>query len=113
MQAVNKAYEWLILYDFLNVDILSRQEWSLMKYIPYLFVTFHLLFSCISPPRIQFPHAAQEVCYLGLLNAFSKSTNLKDHFYHINDILFKQNISVHFLESTEITEKRKPSFLHV
>ena len=61
MRAVNKAYEWLALYDHLNEQILSRQEWILMQYIPYLFVVFHLLFSCISPPRTQFPQSVQEV----------------------------------------------------
>ena len=61
MQAVNKAYEWLQLYDDLNVDIVTYQEWTLMRYIPYLFVTFHMLFSCLAPPRIQFPQSVQEV----------------------------------------------------
>ena len=61
MQAVNKAYEWLVLYDLLNEDIVSHQEWSLMRYLPYLFVIFHLLFSCLAPPRVQFPQIIQEV----------------------------------------------------
>nr|CAB3230952.1 chromosome transmission fidelity protein 18 homolog [Phallusia mammillata] len=60
MTSVNKAYEWMLLYDHINKEVALHQEWVLMRYTPYIFVLFHLLFSCISPPKIQFPQTANE-----------------------------------------------------
>nr|XP_026693827.1 chromosome transmission fidelity protein 18 homolog isoform X1 [Ciona intestinalis] len=74
--AINKAYEWLLLQDQINLHISSIQEWVLMRYTPYLFVFFHLLFACIAPPRIQFPQTEQEN-----RKKLQKSENLLDSMF--------------------------------
>lgn len=37
-----------------------------MGYVPYVAVTFHLLFAANQPPRIQYPHSQYEVSIYNL-----------------------------------------------
>lgn len=55
------ANDWLCFTDLLNSEILSTQNYSIMPYIPYITVTFHLLFATNQVPRIQYPHAEHDV----------------------------------------------------
>lgn len=47
-----------------------------MPYIPYITVTFHLLFATNQTQRIQYPHADQDV-----------STNQSSQFFNVKSIL--------------------------
>ncbi|XP_017291014.1 chromosome transmission fidelity protein 18 homolog isoform X2 [Kryptolebias marmoratus] len=57
---VCEALEWLTFSDRLNQVILHEQNFSLMKYLPFLSVTFHFLFAHTSVPRITYPHSQHE-----------------------------------------------------
>uniref|UniRef100_H2ZKA6 AAA+ ATPase domain-containing protein n=1 Tax=Ciona savignyi TaxID=51511 RepID=H2ZKA6_CIOSA len=60
MTAINKSFEWLLLADRINRHVMSIQEWVLHRYTPYIFVMFHLLFACITPPKISFSQTESE-----------------------------------------------------
>lgn len=61
MHSVCDALEWLAFSDRLNQMILHNQNFSLMKYLPFLSVTFHFLFAHTHVPRIKYPHSHHEV----------------------------------------------------
>ncbi|XP_051789292.1 chromosome transmission fidelity protein 18 homolog [Erpetoichthys calabaricus] len=54
------ALEWLEFTDHLNQQILHNQNFSLMRYLPFLPVTFHQLFAASSVPRINYPNSQFE-----------------------------------------------------
>ncbi|XP_056018073.1 chromosome transmission fidelity protein 18 homolog [Ostrea edulis] len=60
MEGLVLANDWLCFTDLLNCQIAQTQNYSIMPYIPYVTVTFHLLFATNQPQRIQYPHADQE-----------------------------------------------------
>nr|XP_022313340.1 chromosome transmission fidelity protein 18 homolog [Crassostrea virginica] len=60
MEGLVLANDWLCFTDLLNSEILSTQNYSIMPYIPYITVTFHLLFATNQVPRIQYPHAEHD-----------------------------------------------------
>uniref|UniRef100_A0A8C5DE41 Chromosome transmission fidelity protein 18 homolog n=1 Tax=Gouania willdenowi TaxID=441366 RepID=A0A8C5DE41_GOUWI len=60
LQIVCEALDWLSFSDRLNQVILQNQNFSLMKYLPFLSVTFHFLFAHAHVPRISYPHSHHE-----------------------------------------------------
>ncbi|CAK6971773.1 chromosome transmission fidelity protein 18 homolog [Scomber scombrus] len=54
------ALDWLGFSDRLNHVIMHGQNFSLMRYLPFLSVTFHFLFAHTHVPRISYPHSQQE-----------------------------------------------------
>ncbi|XP_069761077.1 chromosome transmission fidelity protein 18 homolog isoform X2 [Narcine bancroftii] len=54
------ALEWLSFTDILNEKVLSMQNFQLMRYLPFLPVTFHMLFAASSVPRISYPSSHYE-----------------------------------------------------
>lgn len=68
---LNLATEWLCFVDGLSQYTAHTQDYSVMKYVPFLHVTFHLLYAAYVPPRITFPHVQFEVH-----QAHTKITNL-------------------------------------
>lgn len=60
MEGLVLANDWLCFTDLLNSQISSTQNYSIMPYIPYITVTFHLLFATNQTQRIQYPHADQD-----------------------------------------------------
>ncbi|KAG2455611.1 chromosome transmission fidelity protein 18 homolog isoform X2 [Polypterus senegalus] len=54
------ALEWLEFTDHVNQQILHNQNFSLMRYLPFLPVTFHQLFAASSVPRINYPNSQFE-----------------------------------------------------
>jgi hypothetical protein len=58
---INAANDWLGFIDQVNQRILRSQDYSMMGYIPYLMVTFHLHFAASNIPKIQYPQSAYEV----------------------------------------------------
>uniref|UniRef100_H3ALW1 Chromosome transmission fidelity factor 18 n=1 Tax=Latimeria chalumnae TaxID=7897 RepID=H3ALW1_LATCH len=55
------ALEWLEFSDILNEYIMHGQNFQLMRYLPFLPVTFHMLFAASSVPRIAYPSSQYEV----------------------------------------------------
>lgn len=60
---VQVANEWMCFADTIQLFTNTTQNYSLMGYLPYLPVTFHLLFASNSHPRIQYPHSQFEVTF--------------------------------------------------
>lgn len=61
LQCVCDALDWLSFSDRLNQVILHGQNFTLMRYLPFLSVTFHFLFAHTHVPRISYPHSQHEV----------------------------------------------------
>jgi len=60
---VSMATDWLCFNDEVTQYIQHKQDYRLMPYLPFLAVTFHLLFASNNPPRIQFPHSWSDVSW--------------------------------------------------
>lgn len=71
MEGLNFAMDWLCFVDKANQYIAHKQDYCLLPYIPYVTVTFHMLFASNQAPRIQYPHSQYEASV-----KLSKSQNL-------------------------------------
>ncbi|KAJ8363965.1 hypothetical protein SKAU_G00127960 [Synaphobranchus kaupii] len=60
LRGVCLALEWLGFSDILNETIMHGQNFSLMRYLPFLPATFHLLFAATTVPRISYPSSQYE-----------------------------------------------------
>uniref|UniRef100_A0A3P8UV44 Chromosome transmission fidelity protein 18 homolog n=1 Tax=Cynoglossus semilaevis TaxID=244447 RepID=A0A3P8UV44_CYNSE len=78
MHSVCDALEWLAFSDRLNQMILHNQNFSLMKYLPFLSVTFHFLFAHTHVPRIKYPHSHHEATSRLLTSSYALSSMLAD-----------------------------------
>ncbi|MED6250580.1 hypothetical protein ATANTOWER_031513 [Ataeniobius toweri] len=78
LQAVCEALDWLTFSDRLNQVILHGQNFSLMKYLPFLSVAFHFLFAHPHVPRISYPHSHHEASTHLLSSRNALSTMLAD-----------------------------------
>uniref|UniRef100_A0A3P9KUE8 AAA+ ATPase domain-containing protein n=1 Tax=Oryzias latipes TaxID=8090 RepID=A0A3P9KUE8_ORYLA len=78
LQSVCEALDWLLFADRLNQEILRGQNFSLMKYLPFLSVTFHFLFAHTTVPRISYPHGHHEASSRLLSSRNALSTMLVD-----------------------------------
>ncbi|KAH0631758.1 hypothetical protein JD844_019524 [Phrynosoma platyrhinos] len=54
------ALEWLGFSDLVNQGVLHGQNFQLMRYLPFLPVSFHLLFAASNVPRLVYPNSQQE-----------------------------------------------------
>uniref|UniRef100_A0A669F3R7 Chromosome transmission fidelity protein 18 homolog n=1 Tax=Oreochromis niloticus TaxID=8128 RepID=A0A669F3R7_ORENI len=78
LQSVCEALDWLAFSDKLNHVILHGQNFSLMKYLPFLSITFHFLFAHTNVPRISYPHSQHEASSRLLSCKNALSTMLAD-----------------------------------
>uniref|UniRef100_A0A672GVH7 Chromosome transmission fidelity protein 18 homolog n=1 Tax=Salarias fasciatus TaxID=181472 RepID=A0A672GVH7_SALFA len=78
LQSVCEALDWLSFSDRLNQVILHNQNFSLMKYLPFLSVTFHFLFAHTHVPRISYPHSHHDASSRLLSSRNALSTMLAD-----------------------------------
>ncbi|XP_024115257.1 chromosome transmission fidelity protein 18 homolog isoform X1 [Oryzias melastigma] len=78
LHCVCEALDWLLFSDRLNQEILHGQNFSLMKYLPFLSVAFHFLFAHTSVPRIAYPHSHYEASSRLLSSRNALSTMLLD-----------------------------------
>ncbi|XP_072240869.1 chromosome transmission fidelity protein 18 homolog [Leuresthes tenuis] len=78
LQSVCEALDWLSFTDRLNQVILHGQNFSLMRYLPFLSVTFHFLFAHTHVPRISYPHSNHEAASRLLSSRNALSTMLAD-----------------------------------
>uniref|UniRef100_A0A8C9VEL6 Chromosome transmission fidelity protein 18 homolog n=1 Tax=Scleropages formosus TaxID=113540 RepID=A0A8C9VEL6_SCLFO len=60
LRGVCLALEWLSFSDLLNEAVMHLQNFSLMRYLPFLPAAFHLLFAATSVPRINYPNSQYE-----------------------------------------------------
>uniref|UniRef100_A0A9J8CE97 Chromosome transmission fidelity protein 18 homolog n=1 Tax=Cyprinus carpio carpio TaxID=630221 RepID=A0A9J8CE97_CYPCA len=70
MLGVCSGLDWLCFTDLLNECILHGQNYSLMRYFPFLPAAFHHLYAANSVPRINYPHSHYE--------AFTKTQHTKN-----------------------------------
>ncbi|KAL8593155.1 hypothetical protein ACOMHN_009810 [Nucella lapillus] len=61
LTVLNLSAEWLCFVDGISQYTAHKQDYSLMKYVPFLPVAFHLMYAAFVPPRINFPHVQFEV----------------------------------------------------
>ncbi|XP_063286530.1 chromosome transmission fidelity protein 18 homolog isoform X1 [Pelobates fuscus] len=54
------ALDWLGFTDIVNTTIMHRQNFQLMRYLPFLPVAFHLFFAASHIPRIAYPNSHYE-----------------------------------------------------
>ncbi|XP_068445320.1 chromosome transmission fidelity protein 18 homolog [Clinocottus analis] len=78
MQSVCEALDWLSFSDRLNHVIMHGQNFTLMRYLPFLSVTFHFLFAHTQVPRISYPHSQYEASSRLLSSKNALSTMLAD-----------------------------------
>ncbi|XP_043097625.1 chromosome transmission fidelity protein 18 homolog isoform X2 [Puntigrus tetrazona] len=79
MLSVCAGLDWLCFSDLLNECVLHGQNYSLMRYFPFLPAAFHHLYAANSVPRINYPHSHYE--------AFTKSQHTKNALLAmLNDI---------------------------
>ncbi|XP_015177515.1 PREDICTED: chromosome transmission fidelity protein 18 homolog [Polistes dominula] len=55
LQNVSVATEWFQFYDGISTCVLHNQNWSIMPYINYAFLTWHLYLSTTKIPKLFFP----------------------------------------------------------
>lgn len=67
LMGVCSGLDWLGFSDLLNECVLHGQNYSLMRYLPFLPAAFHHLFAANSVPRISYPNSHYEVRLLGYL----------------------------------------------
>uniref|UniRef100_A0A3B3Q225 Chromosome transmission fidelity protein 18 homolog n=1 Tax=Paramormyrops kingsleyae TaxID=1676925 RepID=A0A3B3Q225_9TELE len=60
LQAVCMALDWLAFSDLLGEAVMHNQNFSLLRYLPFLPGAFHLLFAATSVPRINYPNSHYE-----------------------------------------------------
>ncbi|CAH1273627.1 CHTF18 [Branchiostoma lanceolatum] len=60
LDAVTMGCDWLGFYDHVNKVISHIQTFVLMRYIPYTFVAFHLLFAGSTAPKLSYPSSQYE-----------------------------------------------------
>ncbi|KAM3623089.1 uncharacterized protein V6R79_006821 [Siganus canaliculatus] len=78
LQNVCEALDWLSFSDRLNQVILHGQNFTLMRYLPFLSVSFHFLFAHTHVPRISYPHSQHEASSRLLSSRNAVATMLAD-----------------------------------
>lgn len=53
--------DWLCFSDLVNEWVMRGQNYTLMRYLPFLPAAFHYLFAANSVPRISYPNSHYEV----------------------------------------------------
>ncbi|XP_012939837.1 chromosome transmission fidelity protein 18 homolog [Aplysia californica] len=61
LHGLSLANEWLCFADHLNQYTAHSQDYSVMKFTPFLPIVFHFLYASNAPPRVQFPHKQAEL----------------------------------------------------
>nr|XP_061779038.1 chromosome transmission fidelity protein 18 homolog [Nerophis lumbriciformis] len=78
LQSVCDALDWMGFSDRLNRVILHGQNFSLMKYLPFLSVAYHFLFAHPHVPRITYPQSHHEASSRLLSSRNAVSSMLAD-----------------------------------
>lgn len=78
LHSVCEALDWFSFSDRVNHVIMHGQNFTLMRYLPFLSVTFHFLFAHAHVPRISYPHSQQEASSRLLSSKNALTTMLAD-----------------------------------
>ncbi|XP_062420773.1 chromosome transmission fidelity protein 18 homolog [Pungitius pungitius] len=97
LHGVCEALDWLSFSDRLNHVILHGQNFTLMRYLPFLSVTFHFLFAHTHVPRIIYPHSQYEASSRLLSSRNALSTMLADIPACIRARISQLNLSLDIL----------------
>ncbi|KAL6110944.1 chtf18 [Pungitius sinensis] len=97
LHGVCEALDWLSFSDRLNHVILHGQNFTLMRYLPFLSVTFHFLFAHMHVPRIIYPHSQYEASSRLLSSRNALSTMLADIPACIRARISQLNLSLDIL----------------
>ncbi|XP_061575429.1 chromosome transmission fidelity protein 18 homolog [Cololabis saira] len=97
LQGVCDALDWLSFSDRLNQVILHGQNFTLMRYLPFLSITFHFLFAHTHVPRIAFPHSQHEASSRLLSSRNALSTMLADIPACIRTRISQMTLTLDFL----------------
>ncbi len=54
------GHEWFLFFDEANSLVSRLQNYSSMAFLPFVFVTSHLLFSANGKTKLTYPHVQQE-----------------------------------------------------
>ncbi|KAF7992568.1 hypothetical protein HCN44_004912 [Aphidius gifuensis] len=54
------AIDWFTFYDEITTIIREKQDWRVMSYANYSFVAWHLSFSTLKNPKLNFPYVTSE-----------------------------------------------------
>ncbi|XP_042208895.1 chromosome transmission fidelity protein 18 homolog isoform X2 [Homarus americanus] len=60
MEPVKMGLDWAAFTDLLQKEIMHTQSWTLMAFLPYACVSYHLLFASHQWPKIQYPNQMYE-----------------------------------------------------
>ncbi|XP_047486138.1 chromosome transmission fidelity protein 18 homolog isoform X1 [Penaeus chinensis] len=71
MEPVTNGLEWAAFTDIVQKEIMHSQAWTMMGFLPYACVSYHLQFASYQWPKIQFPNQMSE-----LIQKLGKMQNL-------------------------------------
>ena len=57
---VTTGHEWFLFFDEASAHVSRSQNYSLFGYLPFVFVSSHLLFSATGRTKLTYPHVHQE-----------------------------------------------------
>ncbi|XP_077426056.1 chromosome transmission fidelity protein 18 homolog [Vanacampus margaritifer] len=97
LQNVCDALDWMVFSDRLNQVIMHGQNFTLMKYLPFLSVACHFLFAHPHVPRISYPHSHQEATSHLQNSRNALSTMLSDIPASIRTRISHLNLAMDFL----------------
>ncbi|KAK0168430.1 hypothetical protein PV327_002232 [Microctonus hyperodae] len=60
MDQVSSALEWFQFYDKITTTVMTKNDWRVMPYTNYAFVSWHLGFAGPKNPKLTFPQASIE-----------------------------------------------------
>lgn len=61
MDNIAASLEWFQFYDKITTTVMTKNDWRVMPYSNYAFVSWHLGFSSLKNPKLTYPHAGTEV----------------------------------------------------
>ncbi|XP_059476383.1 chromosome transmission fidelity protein 18 homolog isoform X1 [Neocloeon triangulifer] len=68
---------WFCYFDFFNTLIKQQQNYAVMCYLPYCFITWHLLYAGLAWPKINFPSKHIEVKNKSVQNVATLASLMK------------------------------------
>ncbi|XP_063961943.1 chromosome transmission fidelity protein 18 homolog [Lytechinus pictus] len=61
MDAINMASDWLTFSDIVQTKIAKTQNYIFGRFLPYVPLTFHMLFACVAYTKIRYPNTGFEI----------------------------------------------------
>eukprot|EP00057_Strongylocentrotus_purpuratus_P030065 XP_780624.3 PREDICTED: chromosome transmission fidelity protein 18 homolog [Strongylocentrotus purpuratus] len=61
MDAINMASDWLVFSDIVQSKIARTQNYIFGRFLPFVPLTFHMLFACVAYTKIRYPNTGFEI----------------------------------------------------